>query len=186
MKLKVHKREGANKGGNNRLRREGKIPAVIYSQGKPGENISIEKEEFSAVLRTIESGSLPATVFTLIDSKGHERRALVKGIQYHVTTYDVIHLDFEELHAHVPVKLKVPIDCTGVAECEGIKQGGALRPLIRHMRVRCLPKDIPSRFNVNVANLGIKQSLRLKSISIPEGVKPLDSLEDIVATISKR
>ncbi len=69
---------------------------------------------------------MPTTVFTLSDGK-KERRAIIKDIQYHLTTYHVSHIDFEELVDNVPVSVKVPVNCIGVADCMGIKFGGFLR-----------------------------------------------------------
>jgi large subunit ribosomal protein L25 len=185
-KLKIATRVGNKKAEIKRLRREGQIPAVIYSQGKEGEVVSVDASEFAAILRTVEQGGLPTTIFHLAADKGKERRAIIKGIQYHVTTYAVIHIDFEELHDDVMVKVKVPLDCVGAAESAGAKLGGSLRQVMRHMKVRCLPKNIPTRLQLDVRELGIQQSIRLKSLTIPEGVNPIDSLEEIAAVMTKR
>jgi large subunit ribosomal protein L25 len=98
----------------------------------------------------------------------------------------VSHIDFEELFDDVPVSVKVPINCIGVADCAGIKLGGFLRQVIRHVRVECLPKHIPAEFQVDVRELGIKQSRKLADIKIPQGVKPLAKMDEVVVVVSKR
>ncbi|CUI17186.1 50S ribosomal protein L25 [Candidatus Protochlamydia naegleriophila] len=186
MKLQTVSRTGNSKSEVNSLRREGMIPAVLYVRGKAGETLAVKSSEFGAYLRQVKSGHLPTTVFTLVDDKGHERRVLVKDIQYTITTYEVMHLDFEELLEEHKINVKVPIECTGTVDCVGIKLGGVLRQVIRHVRVRCLPKDMPTFFELNVKELGLKQSKRLSDIAIPETVRPLVDLNEVVAVIVKR
>lgn len=186
MKLQVVPRQAKKKSEVTRLRREGYIPAILYVREKEGETLAVKSSEFSTYLRQVKSGHLPTTIFTLTDKNGKERRAIIKDIQYKVTNYDVIHLDFEELLDDFKVNAKVPIECTGSAECIGIKLGGALRQVIRHVRVRCLPKDLPSFFELDIKELGIKQSKRLSDIQIPETVRPLMKLNEVVAVIVKR
>jgi large subunit ribosomal protein L25 len=186
MKLKTITRAGKSKSEVNRLRREGMIPAVLYVRGKEGETLAIKNSEFSSYLRQVKSGHLPTTVFTLVDEKGVERRVLVKDIQYAVTTYQLTHLDFEELLDDHKINVKIPIECVGAVDCVGIKLGGVLRQVIRHVRVRCLPKDIPLFFELDIKELGIKQSKRLKDMSIPNTVRPLTAMDEVVAVIVKR
>lgn len=186
MKLHTTPRSGKKKSEALRLRREGFVPAVIYALGKEGESIAVAASDFNAFLRSVKQGHLPTTVFTLVDSKGHERKVLVKDIQYNVTTYDVIHLDFEELLKDHKVNVKVPIECTGQADSPGIKLGGILRQVIRHIRVSCLPKDLPSYFELNVSELGPRGAKRLSDLQIPTGVRPLADLHEVVAVVVKR
>lgn len=186
MNLKVIKRTPGSKKETNSLRRNGHIPAVIYVRGKEGEALAVSSAEFGAFLRGLKSGHLPTSIFTLVDDKGHERRVVVKDIQYNITTYDVTHLDFEELVDDHKINVKIPIECTGVVDSVGIKQGGVLRQVIRHVRVRCFPKDLPSFFELDVSELSLKQSKRLSDLVIPEGVQALKGLKEVVAVIVKR
>lgn len=186
MKLKLLERQGASKRDARRLRREGQIPAVIYVQGKPSQTVAVPVSEFSALMRHVQPGRMPTTVFTLVDSHNKERKVVIKEIQYHPTTYNVIHLDFEELHANVPISIKVPVECTGIAECAGIKLGGSLRQVIRYLRVRCLPKHIPEAFVVDISGMGLDQSLRLSQLKIPQNVRPLLDLNEVAVVVSKR
>lgn len=186
MKLQTVKRPAETKSEIKKLRREGYIPAVLYVKEKSGDTIAVNANEFSSYLRTIKPGHLPTTIFTLVDDKGVERRVVIKDIQYDVTTYAVKHLDFEELVADHKINVKIPIECVGQVDCVGIKLGGVLRQVIRHVRVRCLPKDLPSLFELDIRELGLKQSRRLKDLQIPETVRPLADLNEVVAVIVKR
>lgn len=185
MKLAVKQRVGEKKKDLKDIRREGNIPAIIYfSKGQP-EKLIVDGPEFKTILREMKPGQLPTTVFTLSDGK-KERKAIIKDIQYHLTTYIVSHLDFEELIDDVPVNVKVPVNCVGVADCMGIKLGGFLRQVVRHVKIECLPKHIPAEFIVDVKDLGIRQTKRLKDIKMPSGVRPIASPEEVVVVIAKR
>lgn len=185
MKLAVKPRLGEKKKDVKDIRREGNIPAIIYfSKGQP-EKLIVDGTEFKAVLRGMKPGQLPTTVFTLSDGN-KERRAIIKDIQYHLTSYVVSHIDFEELIDDVPVNIKVPVNCIGVMDCVGIKLGGFLRQVVRHVKVQCLPKNIPAEFSIDVRDLGIRQSKRMKDVELPAGVRPLASLEEVLVVIAKR
>ncbi len=185
MKLKLLKRSAERKLDAKRLRREGLIPAVCYSKGKVGENIAVDATEFKSFLRQVLPGRLPTTIFSLVD-QGKERRVIIKDIQYNIINYDVISLDFEELHDNQHVNIKVPIESSGANECIGVKLGGVLRQVIRHVRVRCLPKDIPAFFTLDVTELQMSQSKRLSDIKWPETVRPLADLKEVAVVIVKR
>lgn len=186
MKLQTVKRTAGKKSEAKKLRREGYIPAVLYVKEKSGEALAIKANDFGSFLRHVKSGHLPTSIFTLVDEKGKERRVVIKDIQYEITTYDVSHLDFEELSSDHKINVKVPIECTGQVDCVGIKLGGVLRQVIRHVRVRCLPKDLPSFFELDVRELGIAQTKRLSDLQIPNTVRPLADMNEVVAVIVKR
>lgn len=186
MKLNMFTRVIEKKREAKRIRREGNIPGILYAQNKPAEPIAVPNNDFTALLRKVQSGHLSTTIFNLVDDQGKERRAIIKDIQYNITNYDVIHLDFEELHDNVKVNVKVPIECTGIVDCIGVKLGGVIRQVIRNIRVRCLPKDIPQVFELDVRNLGMRESRRLSDLAIPTGVRPLANLHEVAVVIVKR
>jgi large subunit ribosomal protein L25 len=185
-KLKVVPRSTEKKRETKRLQRAGSIPAVKYTRGAAGTPIAVEASEFDALLRGIAPGRLSTTVFSLADDKGKEFSAIVKDIQYNVTNYAVTHLDFEELTPDVAVDVKVPIECVGQSESVGVKLGGIFRQVIRYIKVRCLPKDIPTYFELDVRDLAVGQSKRLKDLPIPKTVRPLADLNEVAIVIAKR
>ena len=185
MKLRVNKREGSNKAEINRIRREGDIPAVLYSHGKDAINVNVNGSDFQAALRQIKSGQLSTTKFSL-EIEGKVVPAIVKDIQYHVTSYNILHLDFEELVAGKEINVKVPIICTGVVDCVGVKLGGFLRQVIRQVKIRTTPDKIPTEFEINVQDLGIKDTRRLRDLALPAGVHPLAKMDEVVVVVAKR
>ncbi|HEX2578923.1 MAG TPA: 50S ribosomal protein L25/general stress protein Ctc [Rhabdochlamydiaceae bacterium] len=185
MKLTATVRASTKKSDTKQIRREGKVPAILYSAGSSNQQLILDAAEFNAILRQMKPGQLGTTIFQLA-LEGKTRRAIIKDIQYQLTTYVVSHIDFEELFDDVPVNVKVPINCVNVAECAGVKLGGFLRQVNRHVKVECLPKHIPAEFQVDVRDLGIKQAKKLSDIKIPQGVKPLAKMDEVVVVVSKR
>lgn len=182
MKLQVAARTSEKKSDAKKLRREGRVPGVLYGVGQKNENVSFSLEEVQAILRNMRPGLLPTTVFEL--SNGH--KAIVKEIQYHPATYAIQHIDFALIADSRPVTVNVPIQVSGLADCAGVKLGGFLRQVIRSLKVTCLPKHIPQEFVVDVRELNITESKTLGDMNIPSTVRPLAKLSEVVVVIGKR
>ena len=186
MKLQVNNRKAEKKSEVKTIRREGNIPAIVYLRGKDGETLSVNGVEFNALLRKVPSGRLSTTVFELEEKGAKLRRSILKDITYDPVSYQVIHLDFEELNPEAHITVKVPIELVGVVDCVGVKLGGVLRQVIRSLRVRCLPKDLPTHFQVDVRNMGINEAVRLENLEIPSNVRPLMDQNEVIVVIGKR
>ncbi len=178
-------RDSSTKGSVGRLRRNGFIPMVVYSKGEEGQMGSVPRADIEAAMRSIKPGFLPNTVFVLKDESGRERKALIKDVQYQSTTYDIIHLDFYELEEGRLVDVKIPVEFDGAAECSGVKLGGQLRHIMRHVKVRCLPANIPQHFTIDVKEMGIRQSKRVRDIAMPKTVNCLARADDVVVSVLK-
>ncbi len=185
MKLPVTRRTAGKKTETKKIRREGNIPAILYSHGKEGESLTVDGRAFKKALNSLPKGGLATQIFTL-EIDGKEVRVLVKDVQYKCTNYELHHLDFEEIDEKIPVKVKVALRCIGEAECAGVKLGGFLRQVFRSIRVKCLPKDIPSFFELDVTEMGLGQSKKLSDIAIPAAVRPLIGLNEVAVVIAKR
>ena len=185
MKLEVHKRTTGKKGGTNKLRREGNIPGILYGCNVAGTPIHVKTDEVAAILRNMRPGLLATTVFELHEgSKKH--KAIIKDIQYHVASYDVMHIDFVLIAEDKPVTINVPIQVMGLADCVGIKLGGFLRQVVRTLKVSCLPKHIPQEFTIDVRDLNVGQSKTLGEIAIPSTVRPLARMSEVAVIIGKK
>ena len=186
MKLSLKKRTGALKSEIKAIRREGNIPGILYGSGHEQEKVVVLREEFDAILRQLKqkNGQLATTIFEL-HIGGSKKRALVKDIQYHPATYAIEHLDFIVLEENKPIRVNVPIQVVGTADCAGVKLGGTLRQVIRVLKVSCLPAHIPSEFQIDVRDLGVSQSKRLSDIAIPAHVKPLALMSEVAVVVAK-
>ncbi len=185
MKLVVSKRDGKLKSEISQMRHKGDIPGILYGQGADNVKIRIEGEGFHAAIRKMPKGFLPTTVFEF-EIDGKKVKAIAKDVQYDPVTYQVLHVDLLVLQDKVPVKVNVPIEFVGEADCVGIKLGGFLRPVIRHVRVSCLPKDMPEKFEIDVREMRIGNSRRIGDLGMPAGVKSLVAEQAVVVTIAKR
>lgn len=186
MELSISPRNEYKKSLTRSLRREGDIPAVIYASHGEARSVSVDGAHFMAALRQIKKGHLPNTVFKLNDGSGKFVLAIVKDIQYHKVKYDVLHLDFLELSEDKLVTLNIPVEMTGQADCVGVKAGGALRLVKRHVSVRCLPKHIPAQVEVDVVDLQIKASKRASDVVAIENVELLAGPQEVIAVVGKR
>lgn len=185
MKLAIHKRKLGKKGETKQLRREGNVPAILYGNNEAGTPVYVKKEEVLAILRNMKPGLLATTVFELNEGDT-KHKAIVKDIQYHVASYDVLHIDFALLSDKQTVTVNVPIQLTGVADCVGVKQGGFIRQVVRTLKVSCLPKDIPQEFTVDVSKLDVAQSKALSDIEIPSSVRPIAKMSEVAVIVGKK
>ena len=185
MKLSVSPRAFGIKGENNKIRREGNIPSIVYGKGRSVQGFFIQGEEFQAILRQLKPSLLATTIFELNDG-GKSFKALVKEVQYHPVTYAVLHIDFLTIDEKEQVTVNVPIQITGIGECSGVKLGGFMRQVIRSMKVSCAVADLPQEFVLDVSGLGVAQSMRLSDIAVPARVKPLAKMNEVAVVIAKK
>lgn len=184
MKLAVQKREAGKK--TNQLRREGFVPAILYGRNQEGQALSVKKEEFQAVIRNMKAGLLSTTVFEL-HGEGKAHKAIVKEVQYQPATYDIEHIDFALVTEDHPVRVKVPVQLVGIADCAGVKLGGFIRQVVRTVEIRCLPKHIPQEFLVDVKDLNVGQAKTIADLDLPAHVTPLArNKKQVVVTIGKK
>lgn len=185
MKLSIFERKAEKKSDTKKVRREEKIPAILYGLNQAPRMISLKTSEMQSVLRSLQPQLLATTVFELLEGE-KTHRVLVKDIQYHPTSYAVEHIDFMLLSEEVPITVNVPVQIHGAMECIGVKAGGFIRHVIRSLKVRCLPRDLPKEFILNVQNLDLAGVLRLSDVVIPEGVKPLAKMNEVAVVIAKK
>ncbi|MEX0961510.1 MAG: 50S ribosomal protein L25 [Simkaniaceae bacterium] len=185
MKLTATKRAGNKKSELTRLRAAKEVPAVFYIAGKENQLIALDGSTFRKILQNVERGHL-STMRIELDIEGKSYSCLVREIQYHPTTYAIEHVDLQGLDETRLIDVNVPIRCLNVVDSVGIKLGGFKRDVKRHVRVRCLPKDMPSAFDIDIKGLNIGGTVRVRDLSIPSEVKPLVGEKEVLITIAKR
>ncbi len=176
MQLVAEIRQADGKGPARRLRRSGKIPAILYGEGEPMP-LAIDAREWMTEFRH-------ATGNTIIKLKidGQDQDVLVKDIQDDILSERVIHIDFYAIHAGRKLHIQVPISFEGIPH--GVREGGILEHKLEELEVVCLPKDIPSTFRVDISHLGIGESLHVGEIAILEGVEIRTEKELTVVVVS--
>ena len=163
--LEAVKREGRGKNEANRLRASGKIPAVVYGARKEGqapEGLPLAVDP-RAVLRILHSDSGANTLINLkVD--GGEARVMVKEYQLDPITHQLLHADFYQLAMDKAITVTVPVQLRG--EPRGVKlQGGLLDFVTREIQVECLPTDIPEHIDLDVSELMLNQSVRVRDLA---------------------
>jgi large subunit ribosomal protein L25 len=171
--LDAVKREGRRKNEANRLRAAGQIPAVVYGARRDGqkpEGVPIAVDP-KAVLRILHSDSGANTLISLkVD--GSESRVMVKEYQLDPMTHQLLHADFYQLAMDKEITVTVPVVLRG--ESRGVKQQGGLIDFVtRDIQVQCLPTDIPDQIDVDVTELDLNDSIRLRDLPVSPKWKPL-------------
>jgi large subunit ribosomal protein L25 len=166
LEIEVNARQPGSKHQARRLRREGKIPAVLYGPKVQPLALELNRKDFSNRVAGLEGSHLvrmKSASTTLAD-----KVALVKEMQYHPITGDVIHADFYEVDLTARIEVSVPLHFVGKGA--GVVRGGILQPIVREIQVECLPLDIPQYFDVDVSGLDIGDSVHIEDLPMPEGV----------------
>lgn len=173
-------REKAGKGVARSLRRNERVPAVLYGHGK-STAISMDLKDLKKILNA-EGGEHALINLTLKDAKGSlERMALIKDFQTDPLSGGLIHVDLQEVAMDEKVKIPIAVHLTGSAA--GVKEGGILQLAIRELEVECLPTQIPDHFEVNVSALKVNESIHVRDITPPQGVRILSDADATVVTI---
>ncbi|MEJ2567309.1 MAG: 50S ribosomal protein L25 [candidate division WOR-3 bacterium] len=175
MKVKERKETGTRK--VKHLRKEGWIPGVIYGHGEKSKLIMINEDELKNVLHNMHS---EATLLNL-DYEGKKFQVLMREISRNPLTEKLLHVDFQHIHENEEINVHVILEYQG--KPKGVEEGGILNIEHRDLIVRCLPKDIPEKILVDVSNLEIGQSLHIRDLNIPEGVKVEEDPSATVANI---
>jgi large subunit ribosomal protein L25 len=167
--LEAIKRDGRGKNEARRLRASGRVPAVVYGSRKDGEapeGVSVAVDP-KAVLRILHSDSGANTLISL-KLDGAASQVMVKEYQLDPITHQLLHADFYQLAMDKAIVVTVPVVIHG--EPKGVKlQGGILDFVTREVQVQCLPADIPEHIDVDVSDLTLHQSIRLRDL--PENPK---------------
>jgi len=160
-------REDNGKGASRRLRREGRVPAIIYGAGRPPRSLSFDHNK---VLRQLENESFYSSILN-IKVGDKSQAAVVKDIQRHPARPIVMHIDLQRIVEDEEIKMNIPIHYIGEDVAPGVKAGGSVSHLITDVEVQCLPKYLPEYFEVDVSNLELDEMLHLSDLKVPEGVE---------------
>ena len=166
LEIQVDAREAGSKQKARRLRRGGKIPGILYGPKTQPVLLEIDTKDFSSRVADLEGSHLVRLKSTSSDLA--DRVALVKDVQYHPISGDVVHTDLYEVDLTERIQVGVPLHFVGKAE--GVVRGGILQPVVREIEVECLPLDIPEFFNVEVSGLDIGDSVHVEDLPMPAGV----------------
>jgi large subunit ribosomal protein L25 len=173
-------RDGIGKGAARGVRREGRIPAVIYGGGDPAEPIALDYREIN---KLIYAGHFLTTIFE-IDLKGAKHRVIPRDYQLDPVKDQPLHVDFLRLKPGTTLRVNVPVHFINQDISPGIKKGGSLN-IVRHaVEMRVPAEAIPDGITADLSQLDIAESLHISAVTLPPGCKPTVSDRDFtIATI---
>ena len=180
LTLPAEARDRAGKGASRALRREGRVPAVVYGEKKDPVSIHVEEKLLSKMLST---GHFMNSV-VMIDFKGKAHRTLPKAVDFHPVTSRPIHVDFLRIGEHTKVTVGIPVRFDNEEESPGLTRGGVLNVVQHELELVCDAAHIPNEIHIDLTGLEIGDSVHISEVRLPEGVEPANKDEDFtVATI---
>lgn len=182
MDISLEEREAGK--GIKRIRREGFIPAVVYDKSGKSIPVQFEKKAFEAHLRHIEEGSLATARFNM--TLGKEKFiAFVKDVCYHRTTYVIQHVDFMRVKDTDEVTIHIPVAIKGEDRCKGISQGGKLKKVKRSVKTKCIVKELPEHFVVDVTNVELGGQVRVSDLELKPAMQLRIHEKQVLVSVTK-
>ena len=175
MTLSVEKRENMTRGVTRRLRKAGKIPAVIYGSREPVA-IAVNEREFGQKFKIISEN-----IIITLNVGDKDIDVLVKDYQEDLIENKIIHLDFYEIAADRLLRTHVPVHISGTPV--GVREGGILEHLLHEIEVECLPKDLPERIDLEVTELNIHDSIHIRDLPACEDVRYLNAPDHVICHV---
>ena len=180
LTLVAEMRERAGKGASRAVRREGRVPAVIY--GAKQEPISIHVEE-KALVKILGTGHFMNSVI-MIDVGGTTTRTLPKDVQFNPVSDRPMHVDFLRISEHSKVTVAVPIRFVNEDQCRGLKRGGVLNTVRHELELTCDASEMADEVVIDLAGLDIGDSIHISAVTLPKGSESAITDRDFtIATI---
>jgi large subunit ribosomal protein L25 len=180
-KLVVEARESLGSRESRRLRREGRIPGVLYGGGQPVA-ISVAERELRRALTG--AAGLHSILDVEIDGHGKTHASILKEYQVDKVRGHITHIDLQEVPLDKPIHAQVSVHLVGGEDAPGVREGGVLSQPLREINIEALPLEVPEHLDLDVSHMGIGDTLRIADVKSPDGVTLLDDLETVVATIT--
>src|SRR5438445_1577441 len=170
--LKATARPRAGKGAARAVRREGRVPGVIYGDGQPPLTISLDYDELK---HRIFAGRFLTSICN-VEVDGQKHRTIPRDFQLDPVRDLPIHVDFMRLGEGATIRVRIPIHVINADQSPGVKRGGAINIVTHALDVVCPADQIPEAINVDVSGLEISHSRHLRDIALPPAVRPLVNL----------
>jgi large subunit ribosomal protein L25 len=180
LTLPAETRERAGKGASRELRRNGRVPAVIYGGKEEPTPIHVEAKELA---RQLGTGHFMNSI-VMIDVGGKSVRAIPKDVAMHPVTDRPIHVDFLRLSKDSKIQVAVPVIFINEEESPGLKKGGVLNVVRHELELVCESDKIPDDIQIDVTGLEVGDSIHISSVNLPDGsVSAITDRDFTIATI---
>ncbi len=168
--IKADKRSVQGTGASRRLRRESKVPGILYGAGKDALPIELDHKDLWFKLKM---ESFHASILDL-EVGGEKSQALLRDYQMHPFRPLILHVDFQRVDANKKIHVKVPLHFVNAEISPGVKvAGGIVQHVMNELDIQCLPKDLPEFIEVDLSNLQAGHSLHLSTLPLPAGVEAI-------------
>ncbi len=164
--LTAEPRTDAGKGASRRLRRAGKVPAILYGGSGEARALTLDHNE---IIQNLKHEAFHSHILTVKIGKKSEQ-AILKDLQHHAFRNEVLHMDLQRVDAGHAIRMEIPLHFKGAETSPGVKEGGVFSRNVVEVEIECLPKDLPEYLELDVSMLAIGDSLHLSDIPLPEGV----------------
>jgi len=180
LTLSAEARDRAGKGASRALRREGRVPAVIYGNNEEPQTIHVEEKSLAKLLGT---GVFFNSVVT-VEVAGKKVRTLPKDVAFHPVTERPLHADFLRVSAHAKVTVNVPVRFTNEDASPGLKRGGVLNVVRHELEMVCDAASIPDEIVVDMTGFDVGEAVHVSHVTLPKGAEPTITDRDFtIATI---
>ncbi len=174
-KLEIMKREQPGSKIAKTMRKEGKIPANYYYTGKDNINLAIDKKVFRKAIHTGHH------IFE-IKLDGKDQYVMIKSVQYHPVTDEIIHIDLMRVRRDEKITISVPIVFEGTAK--GVKEGGILTHNLSNLEIKCLPSDVPDKIVIDVTDFEMNHVMTVDEIIVNDKIEVVTEEDlDVLAII---
>jgi len=167
FELEFESRESTGKGHNRRLRRQGRVPGVLYGAGRDARSISLD---WNTLMHQMEKEAFYTSILSLKEGD-KAQPVIVKEVHRHPIKTQILHIDFQRILEDEEITLHVPIHFVGEAQSKGVKlQGGEIQHLMTEIELSCLPRYLPEFIELDVSGMELNDLLHLSDVTVPEGV----------------
>ena len=180
LTLEAQTRDRAGKGASRAVRREGRVPAVIYGNKESAVSIHVEEK---LLVRMLNTGHFMNSVVE-IELDGKKHRTLPRDVQFHPVTDRPIHVDFLRVAANALITVNVPVRFENEAASPGLKRGGVLNVVRHEVEVKVPANAIPDDIVVDVTGFDVGDSIHISSVKLPKNVTPVIDRDFTIATIA--
>ena len=174
LNVDIRKENGTSAARRTRL--QNKVPGVVYHSGAEGVPLSVDKNSLKKALKT-------GQMIFEINVEDKDQFVLVKEIQYHPVTDDIIHIDFQKVREDEKISLDVAIRSVG--DSQGVKLGGILVQMLNSVSVKCKPSEIPEFLEIDVTEMEMNSNLFVKDITLPDDVEMLTAEDIAVVSVQE-
>jgi large subunit ribosomal protein L25 len=159
------------KGASRRLRRSGKVPAILYGGHIEPRQLVLDHQK---LIQMLDNERFFSTILS-IKVGSESQAAILKDVQRHPAKHQVLHLDLQRVLDNEKIRMTIPLHFKGDTSCPGVKtQGGIISHLLNDVQVSCLPKDLPEFLELDMSQMNINDMKRLSDIQLPPGVELVD------------